>query len=65
VSKEGFLVWWTDFDFKQETLNYWKQLNHVLKYFGVEENPRARLPENFIGGFLEVRFARSEFEVLR
>ncbi|KAI9826892.1 MAG: hypothetical protein M1832_005831 [Thelocarpon impressellum] len=39
----------------QETLNYWKQLSHVLKYFRAEEDPRARLPKNFIGGFLEGR----------
>lgn len=38
----------------QETLNYWKQLNHVMKYFRVEEDPKARLPQNFISGFLEV-----------
>ncbi len=39
----------------QETLNYWKQLSHVLKYFRAEEDPKARLPANFINGFLEVR----------
>ena len=39
----------------QETLNFWKQLSHVLKYFRVEEEPKARLPANFINGFLEVR----------
>lgn len=39
----------------QETLNYWKQLTHVLKYFRAEEDPKAKLPNNFIGGFLEVR----------
>lgn len=39
----------------QETLNYWKQLSHVLKYFRTEEDPKARLPANFINGFLEVR----------
>lgn len=38
----------------QETLNYWKQLNHVMKYFRIEEDPKARLPHNFISGFLEV-----------
>ncbi|GME43130.1 Complex 1 LYR protein [Neofusicoccum parvum] len=37
----------------QETLNYWKQLNHVLKYFKVEEDPKHKLPNNFITGFLE------------
>ncbi|KAL1625862.1 hypothetical protein SLS56_007181 [Neofusicoccum ribis] len=39
----------------QETLNYWKQLNHVLKYFKVEEDPKHKLPNNFITGFLEGR----------
>jgi hypothetical protein len=38
----------------QETLNYWKQTSHVLKYFRAEEEPKARLPSNFINGFLEV-----------
>ena len=38
----------------QETLNYWKQLTHVLKYFRTEEDPKAKLPSNFIGGFLAV-----------
>jgi NADH dehydrogenase (ubiquinone) 1 alpha subcomplex subunit 6 len=36
-------------------MNYWKQLNHVMKYFRVEEDSKAKLPENFISGFLEVR----------
>ncbi|OJJ97320.1 putative NADH-ubiquinone oxidoreductase B14 subunit [Aspergillus aculeatinus CBS 121060] len=39
----------------QETLNYWKQLSHVMKYFRPEEEPGARLPPNFISGFLEGR----------
>jgi len=39
----------------QETLNYWKQLNHVLKYFASEEHPEAQLPKNFMSGFLEGR----------
>ncbi|KAG2418764.1 NADH-ubiquinone oxidoreductase 14.8 kDa subunit [Aspergillus terreus] len=39
----------------QETLNYWKQLSHVMKYFRPEEDPGARLPPNFISGFLEGR----------
>lgn len=38
----------------QETMNYWKQLTHVLKYFRAEEDPKTRLPKNFIQGFLEV-----------
>jgi NADH dehydrogenase (ubiquinone) 1 alpha subcomplex subunit 6 len=38
----------------QETLNYWKQLSHVMKYFRKEEDPNATLPKNFISGFLEV-----------
>jgi NADH dehydrogenase (ubiquinone) 1 alpha subcomplex subunit 6 len=43
----------------QETLNFWKQLSHVLKYFRAEEEPKARLPNNFINGFLEVRTGTS------
>ncbi|KAF2404768.1 NADH dehydrogenase 1 alpha subcomplex 6 [Trichodelitschia bisporula] len=39
----------------QETMNFWKQLNHVMKYFRTEEEPTARLPPNFITGFLEGR----------
>lgn len=41
----------------QETLNFWKQLSHVLKYFRAEEEPKARLQSNFINGFLEVRLS--------
>jgi hypothetical protein len=41
--------------YTKETLNFWKQLSHVLKYFRAEEDPKARLPNNFINGFLEVR----------
>ncbi|KAI9855263.1 MAG: hypothetical protein M1824_006190, partial [Vezdaea acicularis] len=37
----------------QETLNYWKQLSHIMKYFRAEQEPRARLPQNFMTGFLE------------
>lgn len=39
----------------QETLNFWKQIPHVMKYFRKEEDPTARLPKNFMSGFLEVR----------
>ncbi|KAK3676433.1 hypothetical protein LTR78_003709 [Recurvomyces mirabilis] len=39
----------------QETLNFWKQLTHVLKYFRSEEDPKAALPKTFIQGFLEGR----------
>jgi hypothetical protein len=35
-------------------LNYWKQLNHVMKYFRSEEDPTVALPKNFVSGFLEV-----------
>lgn len=39
----------------QETLNFWKQLTHVLKYFRAEEDPKgSTLPKNFIQGFIEV-----------
>ena len=41
----------------QETLNYWKQLEHVMKYFRAEEDPTAKLPNNFISGFLEVGYS--------
>lgn len=41
----------------QETLNFWKQLTHVLKYFRAEEDPKSALPKNFIQGFIEVRNA--------
>ncbi|KAK1822599.1 hypothetical protein LTR12_002946 [Friedmanniomyces endolithicus] len=44
-----------DADFGQETLNFWKQLTHVLKYFRMEEDPKAKLPKTFIQGFLEGR----------
>ncbi|PGH32136.1 NADH dehydrogenase (ubiquinone) 1 alpha subcomplex 6 [[Emmonsia] crescens] len=40
----------------QETLNYWKQLSHVMKYFRIEEDPTAKLPKNFMSGFLEVSY---------
>jgi len=39
----------------QETLNYWKQLPHILKYFRAEEDPNARRPKDFMAGFLEGR----------
>ena len=38
----------------QETLNFWKQIPHVMKYFRETENPTATLPQNFMQGFLEV-----------
>ena len=38
----------------QETMNFWKQLPHLLKYFRAEEEPSAQRPKNFINGFLEV-----------
>lgn len=39
----------------QETMNFWRQTNHVMSFFK-EENFRGekRLPSNFISGFLEV-----------
>ena len=38
----------------QETLNFWKQIPHVMKFFREEENLDAKLPANFMQGFLEV-----------
>lgn len=41
---------------QQETMNFWKQTNHVMSFFK-EENFRGdeRLPDSFMSGFLEVR----------
>lgn len=39
----------------QETLNYWKQLPHVLKYFRTKEDLKASNPKNFVEAFLEGR----------
>jgi hypothetical protein len=47
--------WLTRNALAQETLNFWKQLSHVLKYFRAEEDPKATLPKSFIAGFLQVR----------
>lgn len=44
---------------RQETLNYWKQIPHVMKYFRETENPTARLPAGFMQGFLEVGIVSS------
>ncbi|KAK5372598.1 hypothetical protein LTR20_001628 [Exophiala xenobiotica] len=38
----------------KETLNFWKQQTHVMKYWRAEEDENARLPKNFISGFLEL-----------
>ncbi|KAL1868489.1 hypothetical protein Daus18300_005923 [Diaporthe australafricana] len=40
----------------QETMNFWKQSNHVMSYFK-EDNFRGdhRLPSSFMSGFLEGR----------
>jgi len=39
----------------QETLNFWKQLSQVMKYFRAEEDPSVKLPNNFMTGFLAGR----------
>ncbi|KAI5804030.1 NADH-ubiquinone oxidoreductase 14.8 kDa subunit [Peziza echinospora] len=41
----------------QETLNYWKQVNHVMKYFQEEQDdPVAKVSgSGFMQGFLEGR----------
>ncbi|RKF74716.1 NADH-ubiquinone oxidoreductase 14.8 kDa subunit [Golovinomyces cichoracearum] len=39
----------------QETLNYWKQLPHILKYFRTDEDPTSARPKNFMSAFLEGR----------
>ncbi|KAK4227914.1 hypothetical protein QBC38DRAFT_454769 [Podospora fimiseda] len=40
----------------QETMNFWRQTNHIMNYFK-QENFRGekRLPANFMEGFLEGR----------
>lgn len=43
---------------RQETLNYWKQLNHVLKYFHDEDDAVVKSPQDFLSGFLEVLLTR-------
>ncbi|EKD17856.1 NADH-ubiquinone oxidoreductase 14.8 kDa subunit [Drepanopeziza brunnea f. sp. 'multigermtubi' MB_m1] len=45
-------------DALEETLNYWKQLPHILKYFRAEEDVKARRPTNFMNGFLEASLYR-------
>ncbi|KAI5820015.1 NADH-ubiquinone oxidoreductase 14.8 kDa subunit [Pyronema omphalodes] len=39
----------------QETMNYWKQITQIMKYFRTEEDPRAHVPKDFMTGFLEGR----------
>ncbi|KAL2270388.1 hypothetical protein VTJ83DRAFT_2572 [Remersonia thermophila] len=40
----------------QETLNFWRQSNHVMSFFKEEYfRGEKRLPSNFITGFLEGR----------
>jgi NADH dehydrogenase (ubiquinone) 1 alpha subcomplex subunit 6 len=56
----GGVIAYTNFR-EQETLNFWKQLTHVLKYFRAEEDPKAKLPQNFIQGFIEVGLMSSCF----
>ncbi|TQS34627.1 hypothetical protein Golomagni_04980 [Golovinomyces magnicellulatus] len=43
----------------QETLNYWKQLPHILKYFRTDENPTSGRPKSFMNAFLEVLYHNS------
>ncbi|KAM0526175.1 hypothetical protein ACHAPS_004178 [Verticillium nonalfalfae] len=40
----------------QETMNFWRQTNHIMSYFK-NENFRGddRLPKSFMSGFLEGR----------
>ncbi|TGZ85171.1 NADH-ubiquinone oxidoreductase 14.8 kDa subunit [Ascodesmis nigricans] len=39
----------------QETMNYWKQIPQLMKYFRPEEDPKAYVPKSFMQGFLEGR----------
>ncbi len=38
-----------------ETMNFFKQVTHIMKYFRIEEEPRVQLPTSFVGRFLEGR----------
>jgi hypothetical protein len=38
----------------QETMNYWKQIAQLMKYFRTEEDSRSHVPRDFMTGFLEV-----------
>jgi len=48
------LITKSDMEF-QETMNYWKQIPQLMKYFRSEEDPRSQVPKDFMTGFLEVR----------
>jgi NADH dehydrogenase (ubiquinone) 1 alpha subcomplex subunit 6 len=39
----------------QETMNYWKQIPHLMKYFRAEEDPKAKVSSNFMTNFLQGR----------
>ena len=39
----------------QETMNYWKQIAQLMKYFRSEEDPRTQVSKDFMTNFLEVR----------
>ncbi|KAL2263670.1 hypothetical protein VTK26DRAFT_5701 [Humicola hyalothermophila] len=40
----------------QETMNFWRQTNHIMSYFKEESfRGEKRLPSNFVSGFLEGR----------
>ncbi|KAI5803222.1 NADH-ubiquinone oxidoreductase 14.8 kDa subunit [Geopyxis carbonaria] len=39
----------------QETMNYWKQTPHIMRYFRSEEDTRSHIPKNFMTAFLEGR----------
>ncbi|KAF8538211.1 NADH-ubiquinone oxidoreductase 14.8 kDa subunit [Trichophaea hybrida] len=39
----------------QETMNYWKQIPQLMKYFRPEEDPRSVVPTDFMTCFLEGR----------
>ncbi|EPS41198.1 hypothetical protein H072_4934 [Dactylellina haptotyla CBS 200.50] len=39
----------------QETMNYWKQLPHLMRYFRPEQEAQAHIPKSFMANFLEGR----------
>lgn len=46
----------------QETINYWKQQPHVLKFFQDEEAVKGRpKPSSFVEKFLQVRIFQTRY----
>jgi NADH dehydrogenase (ubiquinone) 1 alpha subcomplex subunit 6 len=48
----------------QETMNYWKQMSQIMKYFRAEEDTRADVPRDFMTSFLEVSLHSFKFIIV-